>query len=65
MNQGPNGSGTTPIGCGTATVSGSPFGSLDLSSAGPGGVFVAGWAIDPRARPSPPGSASTAWWPAP
>lgn len=47
LNQGPNGNANTPIGCGSVTVSGSPFGSFDLAAAGPGGVFVGGWAIDP------------------
>ena len=36
------------IGCRTVTVrSGPPIGTLDVAAGVPGGVFVAGWAVDP------------------
>jgi hypothetical protein len=41
------GSGTSVSAAPRALTAGSPFGSFDLASAGPGSVTVAGWAIDP------------------
>jgi len=44
-----NGATRENLGCRDVTVaSGSPFGSLDLVQAGPSGVSVGGWAIDPE-----------------
>jgi hypothetical protein len=38
------------IGCGTATVSGDPFGNLEAANGSASGVVVSGWAIDPDAN---------------
>nr|WP_249420023.1 S8 family serine peptidase [Rhabdothermincola salaria] len=47
--------GNSLLGCRTVVVpSGSPFGSLDVVSAGPGSVRVAGWALDPDTAASIP-----------
>ena len=45
INQGPGGNAL--FGCRAVTVSGNPWGSVDDISRRPGGLRVAGWAIDP------------------
>jgi hypothetical protein len=47
INAGPNGNANAFLGCGSATVSSDPFGSLESIGAGPGAVSVSGWALDP------------------
>ncbi len=44
-----SGNGVTLLGCRTVTVDTKPFGSLDRVNPIPGGVRVAGWAMDPNA----------------
>jgi SpoIID/LytB domain protein len=44
----PNGSANTFLGCRDVTVPVQPMGSLDVASPVPGGVRVAGWALDPN-----------------
>jgi hypothetical protein len=41
------GGATALIGCRIVPVGGSPFGALDVADPAPGGIRVAGWAIDP------------------
>jgi hypothetical protein len=45
INQGA-GTANPPIGCGTVTLGGNPFGSVDLIRPVVGGIRVAGWAVD-------------------
>jgi hypothetical protein len=40
---------TALVGCKVVTVGGSPFGALDVVDPAPGGIHVAGWAIEPDA----------------
>ncbi|HEY6533660.1 MAG TPA: hypothetical protein VIY72_15230 [Acidimicrobiales bacterium] len=47
INVGPTGTANTELGCRTATVDGSPLGTLDAADGRPGGVEVRGWAFDP------------------
>ncbi|MDY1004985.1 hypothetical protein [Curtobacterium sp. CFBP9011] len=48
-----NGKTSADLGCKSVTVlNGSPFGALDRAAAAPGGVSVAGWAIDPETAKS-------------
>lgn len=52
VNAGPGSD--TPLGCRTVTVpGGSPFGSIDYLVAVPGGVTMAGWALDPDVAAPP------------
>jgi hypothetical protein len=47
INVGPTGTTNTELGCRTATVDGSPLGTLDAVEPRPGGAEVRGWAFDP------------------
>jgi hypothetical protein len=47
INAAPSGNANTVIGCGSASVSGDPFGSVEAVGSGPGSVQISGWAIDP------------------
>lgn len=52
INQPPSGTINRSLGCAVVVVSGQVFGNVETVIAGPGGVFVSGWAIDPDTRDS-------------